>query len=193
MLVLNIWNYLRGYVIIRVEGLALERFINRCIAKGIHLWDIKRINYTTLEVKVGIKGYKTLRKITRRLGCKVYIEQKNGYPFWFNKMKRRKMLIMGAFFSLTLLLFLSSFIFIIEVSGNDRILEEDIIKTLDTYGFRVGVNRFFVDLRELENNLLIEIDELSWIGIEINGIMAKIEVVEKTSPPPKSRKMSLAM
>ena len=31
----------KGYVIIRVEGLTLERFLNLAITSDIYLWDIK--------------------------------------------------------------------------------------------------------------------------------------------------------
>ncbi|AOY77555.1 sporulation protein YqfD [Clostridium formicaceticum] len=185
MLILKLWNYLRGYVIIKIEGLALERFINMCIAREIYLWDIQRINYTTLEAKIGIKAFKTLRKLARRAGCKVYISEKNGYPFWFSKVKKRKMLILGAFFSLILLLVVSSFVLIIDVTGNENVSKAEILTVLEEIGFKPGVNRYAIDLREIENNALINIHELAWIGIEINGIHAKIEVVEKTPPPPK--------
>ncbi|SET41338.1 similar to stage IV sporulation protein [Natronincola peptidivorans] len=188
MLILKLWNYIRGYVIIRIEGLALEKFINMCIARNIYLWDITRINYTTLEAKVGIRGFKAIRKLTRRAGCKVYISQKNGYPFWFSKMKKRKMLILGAFFSLTIVLILSSFILVIEVTGNQQVSKEEIVNALEESGLKIGVNKYFLNLREIENNLLINIQDLTWIGIELNGIHARIEVVEKIAPPPKLEK-----
>ncbi len=182
---LKLWNYLRGYVIIRIEGLALESFINTCIAEGIHLWDIKRLSYTSIETKVGIKGYRIICKLIRRRGHRVSISHKKGYPFWFSKMRQRKMLIMGAFFSLSLLLMLSSFIFFIEVRGNDTVLEDELIQVLRDSGLSIGSNKYLLNLREIENNLLIKVDQLAWAGIEIKGIMAKLEVVEKTLPPVK--------
>ncbi|WP_244269499.1 sporulation protein YqfD [Natronincola ferrireducens] len=181
----KLWNYFRGYVIIKIEGLSLEKFINMAIARDIYLWDIKRLNYTTLEAKVGIGGFKALRKLVRRAGCRMYISEKNGYPFWFSKVKKRKMLVLGAFFSLILLLVLSTFIFRIDVMGNENISTEEILTTLGESGLTIGANRYFINLRDLENSLLIHIHELAWVGIEIKGIHAKIEVVEKTLPPPR--------
>lgn len=176
---------MRGYVIIKIEGLALERFLNMCIARGIYLWDIKRINHTTLEAKIGIKGFKELRKIVRRIGCRVSISKKNGYPFWVHKLKKRKMLLVGAFFCFLLLVFTSTFIFSIEVIGNEKIEKTEIISTLNDLGLKPGVNRYFVNLRELENQLLLDINQLAWVGIEVRGIKAKIEVAEKRLPPDK--------
>ena len=183
LLILRLWNYFKGYVIIKIEGLALEKFINMCIVRDIYLWDIKRINYTILEAKIDIKNFKTACKIARRAGCKIYISQKNGYPFWFSKIKKRKMLIFGAFFSLIFLVVLSSFILNIEVVGNERVETQKIIEALDQSGLSIGMNRYFIDLREIENNLLINMQDLAWVGIEIGGINAKIEVVEKVIPP----------
>ena len=36
-----LWNYLRGYVIIKVTGFSAERFINLAVLKGLRIWDIK--------------------------------------------------------------------------------------------------------------------------------------------------------
>lgn len=42
MLVLRLWNYLRGYVIILIEGIFLEKFINICTRRKMYLWDIDK-------------------------------------------------------------------------------------------------------------------------------------------------------
>lgn len=52
-----LWNFLVGYVIIRVEGLSLEKFINLTVSRGIYLWGIKRQNYTTLTARISIRGF----------------------------------------------------------------------------------------------------------------------------------------
>lgn len=185
MLVLKLWNYFRGYVTIKVEGLALERFINMCIARGIYLWDIKRIDYTTLEAKIGAKGFKELRKIIRRAGCRVSIHKKNGYPFWVHKLKKRKMLLVGAFFCFLLLIFTSTFIFSVEVVGNEKIEKKEIISNLSTLGLKPGRNKYFINLKDIETELLLNMDQVAWVGIEIRGVKATVEVVEKVSVPKK--------
>ena len=67
MLFIRLWNYLKGYVIIRIEGLILENFINFTTLEGIELWDIRRIDYTTLEAKIHIRDFKRLRKIVKKI------------------------------------------------------------------------------------------------------------------------------
>jgi similar to stage IV sporulation protein len=182
---LSLWNYFRGYVIINIEGLYMEKLINMCITRDIFLWDIRRLSHTSMEAKVSIKGFKALRKLVRKSGSRIYISEKNGYPFWLNKMKKRKMLLFGAFFSFIVLLLLSSFILTIEITGNETIDQKTIIDVLEGQGLKRGTNKFFIDVKEIENNLLIEINQLAWAGVNIKGIRAIIEVVEKKEPPEK--------
>ncbi|ABW18791.1 putative stage IV sporulation YqfD [Alkaliphilus oremlandii OhILAs] len=183
MLILKLWNYMRGYVNIRIEGLALERFINLCIAKGIYLWDIQRINHTALEGKVSIKGFKELRGIVKKAGCRVSIKRKNGYPFWIHKLKKRKMLLVGAFFCFTLLIFSSTFIFSIEVSGNHQLERGKIIGILNDLGLKPGANRYKINIKDIETQMLLDMEELAWVGIEIKGIKARVEIAEKRLAP----------
>lgn len=179
MLILRLWNYFRGYVIINIEGLNLEKFINNCIEKNIYLWNIRRLSYTKIEAHVGIKGFKPLRRLSRKSGCRVSIATKSGYPFWAHRLKKRKMLIAGAFFSLIMIIVASSFIYSIDIIGSERV-DEDAIKTaLVELGLRPGANKYTLNLRELENQILIEFNELAWVGIHLKGIYAKVEVVEK--------------
>ncbi|HZJ76079.1 MAG TPA: sporulation protein YqfD [Oscillospiraceae bacterium] len=185
MLVLKLWNYMRGYVTIRVQGLTLERFINMCMIGDIYLWDVKRIDNTTLEAKIGIKGFEELGEIIKKLGCKVSMCKKCGYPFWIHRLKKRKMLLIGAFFCFLLLVFVSTFIFSIEIVGNENVKKSEIMSKLNTLGLRPGANRYFINLRKLENQLLLEINQLAWVGVEIEGVRAKVEVAEKIIPPDK--------
>ncbi|QEK12358.1 sporulation protein YqfD [Crassaminicella thermophila] len=185
MLIVKLWNFFRGYVVIKIEGLALEKFINFAIAKGIYLWDIVRIDYTTLEAKIGLKGYKELRHIVKRAGCRVKISQKIGYPFFMHKISARKMFIIGFIISIFIIVFATSFIWDIEIIGNQDISKEEIKEHLNTLGLYRGVFKYKLDISDIENNMMIELKNLAWVGIQIQGTKAIIEVVEKVDPPKK--------
>lgn len=190
MLVLKLWNYFRGYVLIKVEGLALERFINICISNDIYLWDIERKDHTTLEAKISILGFKSLRKIIKKTGCRVSIDKKNGYPFKVHKLKKRKMLLVGAFFCFCLLILSSTFIFTINLEGNEILEDKEIISALEELGLKPGVNKYFVNFEEIETELLLNIEEIVWMEIEVKGIKANVEVVEKRLVPERIDKIT---
>ena len=58
---MRIWNYLTGYLVIRVDGLSLEKFINLAVTNGIYLWGINRQSYTSLTACIGISGFRKLQ------------------------------------------------------------------------------------------------------------------------------------
>ena len=131
MLVIKIWNYFQGYVIIRIEGLTLEKFLNLAVTKDIYLWDINRIGYTTIEAKVRTNGFKLLKEIVKNVGCRVNIVEKKGFPFLLNRLKSRKMFAIGFVIFIGLIFFLTSLIWNIEVLGNDKVSSESILSLMD--------------------------------------------------------------
>ncbi|WZL74635.1 sporulation protein YqfD [Clostridiaceae bacterium 35-E11] len=185
MVVVKLWNFFRGYVVIKIEGLNLEKFINYAIARGVYLWDIIRVDYTTLQAKVGLEGYKELRHIVKRAGCKVKISTKIGYPFFMHKFKARKMFMVGFIIAIIIIVVSTSFIWNIEIYGNDTLSKQVIIKNLNQLGLYPGVLKHKLNITQIENNMMIELENLVWIGVEIQGTKAIVEIVENTEAPLK--------
>lgn len=188
MLVIRLWNYLRGYVIIKIEGLTLEKFINLTIAKGIYLWDIERIDYTVLHAKIGIKAFKEVRDVVKKIGCRVNIIQKKGFPFFVHKLKYRKMLALGLIICLGVLFFLTSLIWSIDVVGEEDISKQLILSNLHKIGIYVGVNKSNVDEELVKKTLLKEVGSISYAKAEIKGTKLIIEVKKREIAPEKVEK-----
>jgi similar to stage IV sporulation protein len=185
VLVIRIWNYFRGYVVFKLEGLNLERILNLAVNKGIYLWDIHRINYTTIEGKVGVKGYRELLKILRKTGCRSKIQLKIGYPFFILRLKRKKIIAVGSILCLLLIISFTSFVWDIEIKGNSNISKRDILTSLESMGVKVGTFKYDLDSSDIKDNLLIKHEKLAWVGVEIKGTKIRIELVEKDREPPK--------
>ena len=183
MLVIRLWNYFRGYVIIRIEGLTLEKFINLSIAKGLYLWDIQRIDYTTLEAKIGIKGFKSLKDIVRRVGCRTHIIEKRGYPFLAHKFKYRKMFGLGFILSIGLIFFATSYVWKIDVEGNERVKDEAIVIALERMEVKTWIPKRRIDTLEIKQHLLANLDSLAYAGAEVKGTKLIITVKERDVIP----------
>ncbi len=183
LLVVRLWNYFCGYVIIKIEGLTLEKFINLSIVKDIYLWDIIRIDYTTLEAKISIKDFKKLRVVIRRVGCRVRIIEKKGFPFFMHKFKYRKMLAFGFAISLCILFFLTSFIWSIDVLGSDEVEPKAILQELDNVDITVGLRKSDIDIDEIERLLLKNFSDLSYVHAHIKGTKLIVEVKKRDNPP----------
>jgi len=174
---LNIWNYIRGYIIIEVTGFSVERFINLLMHKGIFIWDLKR-SQKGVTMKVSVKGFKLLRPCQRKTRCKIKIIKKCGLPFTLHKYRKRKFLFGGIFFLIAALYILSSFVWLIDVEGNDRVSQFEIIEASRKHGLDIGNVKFFIDRKEIEKRLMDTFSDLSWVNIEIRGTKALISVAE---------------
>ena len=183
MLAIKLWNYFKGYVIIRVEGLTLEKFINLAINKDIYLWNISRIDHTILEGKISIQGFKLLKEVVKKVGCRVYIIEKKGFPFLLEKLKRRKMFGFGFLLFIGLIIFLTSFIWTIEVEGNEKLIEEEILEFLQDIDIKKGKIKYSIDDQKVRNQILDNFNTLSFVSVEINGTKLYIEVKEQDLPP----------
>lgn len=184
MFIIRIWNYLRGYAIIIVEGLKIERFINLAIVHGIYIWDIKRQNYTTIKAKIGLENFSKLRDIVRKTDSSISIVDKRGLPFVLKGMKKRKLLSLAVVLMLGFVFYISSHVWMIEIEGNKSIEDRDILQNLSLEGLKEGIRKSKVDKRNVENGMLIRMNNISWIGIQIKGTKALVEIVEKKEAPP---------
>jgi len=178
-----LWNYLVGYVKIRVDGLSLEKFINLTVGKGIRLWGINRESYTSLTANMGMRDFHQLHSISHKIRCRIRIEEKRGLPFVMHRYRHRKMLVVGMIAFLVILYGFSCFIWSVDVQGVKKMDPQKIWTELDSLGVRPGVYKKNIDTMSVENSLIVTIPELSWASLEIKGSRAILRVREATQPP----------
>ena len=184
MLLKLIINYILGYLTINVEGYFIERFINMCRNKNILLWNIKRKKSSFIICKIGIKEFKKIRDIAKKTKCKITITSKKGIPFIFEKYKKRKIFLLMMCIISGLLFVLSQFVWNIEVKiTGDTLNEDEIINSLNENGLYIGEKKSSIDVKEIINNVRLKREDISWIGIEIKGTNAIVEVVEAEEKP----------
>ncbi|MGE5554411.1 MAG: sporulation protein YqfD [Betaproteobacteria bacterium] len=180
MHVLRLWSLLTGYVIIRVKGSALERLVNLAAARGVRLYDIRRVGPDVLYAQVSVGGFKALRPLARRLNCTISLRRKGGLPFVLAAFGRRKALTVGVFLFLALLYALSSLVWFIRVTGVTPGRREEILAHLRSQGLRVGVPISWLRRDELARSLLHRYPDLTWASLEVHGTLVLVKVVEKT-------------
>jgi similar to stage IV sporulation protein len=181
--VIKIWNYLIGYVIIKIEGTTIESFINAAVRQNVFLWDIVRTGRKTVTAKVNIKNVAALRDIVRHAGCRFYIVSKVGLPFTVKKFLRRKLLMGGAFLFLIALYVASSIVWNVEIVGPESVPEAELRQMLFDLGLKPGIFKFQVDQGEIETTILLKDKRISWVDISFKGVSALVKIVEKDLPP----------
>ncbi len=176
-------NYIWGYVNIFVEGYYIERFINMCKLKNIFFWNMKREKSSILHANIGIKEFKKIKNIARKAQCRVEIKRKKGLPFIFNKYKKRKIFLVLLVLVFILLILFSNFIWNIECRGLEKISEKEILEQLEYCGLKEGILKSKIDTKKIISDIRLLRDDIAWIGIEIYGTNAIVEIVEATEKP----------
>lgn len=169
-----------GVVTVQIEGFFTERFINLCRINNIKIWDIRNIVKGVIRFKINISDFKKLRNIAKKTKCKVQIKEKKGIYFTLFKYRKRKLVFICAFLIIIFSIAFSTFIWKIDVIGNEKLSKEEIISSLKDSGLYIGKNKIGLDKKEIVNELRSKELELSWVGIDIDGTRAIIKVVEKT-------------
>lgn len=182
MLAIKIWNYLKGYVIIKVKGLSLERLLNLALVNDIYLWDVKRTSNIEIEASISILGYKELEKIVNKVGCRIEIKKRNGLPFSMHKFKKRKTLGIGIIIFFVLISILSSIVWKIEIIGLEQIPEEEIIKELEKADITIGKFNKNIDEDLVQKRILEEFKYISFIQAKIKGVKLIIDIKEEDIP-----------
>lgn len=183
MLLLRLWNYLRGYVIIIVEGYFIEKFLNICTRRQILLWDVRVQKEQLVTMKLSINGFKLLRPIARKTKCRVRLLKKIGLPFIFNRYRRRKAFFAGAILFVVLIYAMTSFIWSVEITGNKELQTSQLENVLAQHGIRAGVLKYRINTDSAVTGMLLDMKDISWISIVVRGTKVKIELRERIMVP----------
>jgi len=178
-----IWNYLLGYLNITVEGCFIERFINICTSKNIYLWNSNREKSTILCTNISIEDFRKIKNVAKKTQCRIKINTKKGIPFLFHRYKKRKIFFILLILIVALMLVSSQFVWNIEVRGNEKISTEEIIEELNKSGLVTGKNKANINMNEVINNVRLDRADIAWIGIDVKGTNAIVEVVEAEEKP----------
>ncbi len=176
-------HFLHGQVCLHVESPMPERIINLCGAHHIPFWDLQWLGEDAFTVTTTLAGWRALRQVTQEVNCRLTLRRKSGAPELLRRVKRRYALLLSAAVALVLLLHGSTYLWAIEVTGNETVPTEKILRALEKEGVAVGTRGLGIDQEILRNHVLLELPDISWLAVNISGCTAHVQVVERHAPP----------
>jgi len=177
----NILNYLRGTVTIKVSGAMPEKFINLCMIEKINLLSITK-QKEDFMICLGLSDFFRLRPLVRKSQNHIQVVGSAGLPFLTQRIKRRKMLVVGGIVFLTLLNILMSYIWFVDIVGMNSLPASQIKEVVYQQGLKPGALKDSVSTKMIENQILLNIPEVAWVSVNFTGTRAVVEIVEKTMP-----------
>jgi similar to stage IV sporulation protein len=177
------FHAVRGCVTIRIAGSGTERLLSEAAGDGIELLALRRTSRGELECVVTVGDFFRLRPHLRRTGCRLEIVRKRGLPFQLARIGRRKSFAAGLVLFFIGLYALSSLVWRIEIEGNERLTDEEILAAARAEGLYPFQWSFRLPgVGELSRRLNNKLPGTAWVGVEKRGTMITIRVVESTEP-----------
>lgn len=175
-----------GYATIRIFGGGLERLMNEAAADGLELLALRRTSRGELECEISLRDFFRLRPYLRRTGCRLRVIRKHGLPFLLIRLRKRKFFAAGMGAFIIGLYLLSSLIWRIEIEGNERLTDEQIMAAARAEGLYPFQWSFRLPgLDKLSKQMNVRLPGAAWVGVEKRGTLITIRVVETTEPEPR--------
>ena len=115
------WHFLRGYVILQIEGLSIARLMRRMVENGVRIRGAERTSPTSVRLTIDAKRFFDLRRIAKGLHVRIRILDKRGLPFAARKLLARPVLWIGTLLLAAGICFASSRIWFIRIEGTASI------------------------------------------------------------------------
>ena len=179
----KIVNLLRGSVRLEVSGAFPERFLNLCAQKAVAFWAVEWPEDHVLRLTVAWQDRKGLDELAQRTGCTVAEAERKGVPPFLIRFRKRYALLAGLALALAAVCFLSRFVLVVEVEGNETVPTQVILTELRRAGLRPGAYGPGLATREISNEALLRLEDLSWMAVNLHGIRAQVVVREKVAKP----------
>lgn len=177
-------RYLLGYCTVEIRGLMPEKCINIMLARGIPVWNIRRIGACVMRAAVAFGALDKAHSAATASGCELIEKRRRGIPQMLKRLWRRKALLLGCLIVITGSVMTTRVVWTLDVVGEDRVEEEDIRRILTQNGLSQGAWIPSIDRDAIERNLLLAMPEIAWAGLQIDGVNATMKIVEAVPVPP---------
>lgn len=182
-MLIKLWNFLWGYLEVRIHGVSPERFINLCCNKRILLWDLRE-DEGTYYFHITVKNYRKLRPIAKKTGLIPRIHKKHGLPFLLYRYRKHKGFFIGAAICVIFVYIMSLFIWDISFEGGSKYTPELMLKFLKEQNVYTGMRIADVNARGIEEEIRLHYKDIGWVSAEVRGTRLIIKITETNMPAP---------
>ena len=182
----NQWfTFLRGKVFVKMEGRLVERVINQLLRANITIWNVKRAGTETITFYLALEDVHNFRRAVRTSECKVTFLRGQGVPFLFKRSLKNSGFMIGGLAFFVIVFLLSNMVWDIQIKGASPQTEHSIRKELEEMGVSKGKLQFSLpDVENIQRELSYRMNNITWVGVELQGTTFHFQVVEKNAPEP---------
>jgi similar to stage IV sporulation protein len=176
-------KYYNGIIAIEIQSRIPERFINLLWKNEIKVKNISRIDITTMSMEISIRDYDKIKDICKKTDTRARITGRRGMFFYLFQIKRHLSLVGGVAFFAIAILYLSTFMWSIDIVTDKYISPYEIRQRIYSYGIKPGIAKSKINVRQLEDRVMKDTDDIMYFRARIEGSTLKITVGERVAPP----------
>lgn len=167
-----------GVVRAECAGGFFDKFLSAALVEGVEPFDVALSGVET-RFCVSARDYKKLRRAARSSQCRMRIIEKRGLPFVVRRIKNLLPLCAGIVVMLAVASALGGTVITIDIEGSSVIPRSQIMSSLARCGLEIGMPRSRVDVKRLEQQLLLDNKRLSWAAVNLSYGRAVVELRDK--------------
>ncbi|VYU52324.1 sporulation protein YqfD [Clostridium tertium] len=172
-----------GKVILEINILKPERLLNILWSENIRVINVKRVDVVTIRVTVEYENYLAVVEAVKRLGGKSKIVGSRGILFFVGKLKGKMVLALGGGMFIVILLYLSTFVWSIEITTKKNVSPYELRQQLYDLGIKPGISKRKIDFKDIEKKLENMNSDILWLRARVEGSTLKVSIEEKVNPP----------
>ncbi|TGY43320.1 sporulation protein YqfD [Clostridium sartagoforme] len=172
-----------GKVILEINILKPERLLNILWSENIRVINVKRIDVVTIRITIEYENYLSVVEVVKRLGGKSKIVGSRGILFLVGKLKSKVFLAIGGGMFIAILLYLSTFVWSIEITTRKNVSPYELRQQLYELGIKPGISKSKIDFKDIEKKLENMNSDILWLRARVEGSTLKVSIEEKVNPP----------
>ena len=118
-------------------------------------------------------------------GIKILCVRRGGIPYALYRYRHRVGLPIGFMIGALILFGSSRLLWDIRISGNEEMTARQVRQELEESGLHVGMPLSALDVNEMELQIQLDSERISWVSINMAGTVAYVEIRERVPTPKK--------
>ena len=171
-------HILGGYRTVSVPGECSVQLLNILCGGAYSHWRIQNEADGGISFRLTVRDADALQRACSKLNIPLTVGEAKGFPALFRRYRQRWGILLGTLIFVWITALSCCVVWDVEVTGNEKFDDEQIVHMLADYGF--GAGSFFkkIDFDVLQNEFLLTTDEIAWISVNMVGTVAHVQVRE---------------
>lgn len=160
-----------------------KELLNLLWENGVELKDIKYIDSISMRITIKNKDKKIFKTIIDQGLAEFKEVRLDVFSEKMSNVKKRIAFLFGAFLFCFLIYYYSTYIWTLEIKELKNTSPFEIREILKAKGIEIGVNKKKFNFNEIEEEIVSENKNISWINLKTVGSKLIVEVAERAQPP----------